>query len=143
MAKLTISMPSEPRPEGVPGLEDMPNEVIARILRLAEPAPLVRLHMVATCAKLRKAVKATAPTSLFTIDFTTTDRNQHLSNRGLRNVAAISGGNLTKIDVSGCMSLSRAVLVVLAKSNPKLEEISVRFETSWSVEAVTEVRNPH
>lgn len=140
LAAMKITMPAEPRAPGVPGLEEMPPEVISRILRLAEPNPFVRLHLAAACKKLRTAVNSIAPNTLSVIDFSLfPEEGAKLTNRGIKNIAKISGGNLTKIDLTGCMSLSRAVIPVLGKLNPKLEELTVRFETSFSVQATTEV----
>jgi peptidyl-prolyl cis-trans isomerase C len=139
LAAMKITMPAEPRAPGVPGLEEMPQEVIARILRQAEPHPLVRLHLAATCAKLRTTVHTCAPNALPVVDFSSfPEEGNKLTNRGIKNIAKISGGKLTKIDLTGCMSLGRAVIGVLAKANPKLEELVVRFETSFSVQATTE-----
>eukprot|EP01043_Picozoa_sp_COSAG02_P022763 COSAG02_NODE_1192_length_13974_cov_16.770378_10_plen_574_part_01 len=139
LAAMKITMPAEPRAPGVPGLEEMPSEVIGRILRLAEPNPLVRLHLAAACKKLRTSVRAIAPSVLTVVDFSLyPEEGGKLTNRGIRNIAKLSGGNLTKIDLTGCMSLGRAVIVALAKVNPKLEELTVRFETSYSVQATAE-----
>lgn len=139
LAAIKITMPVEPRAPGVPGLEEMPVEVIGRILRLAEPHPLVRLHLAAACQKLRTSVHAIAPSVLSVIDFSLfPQEGSKLTNRGIRNINKISGGRLAKIDLTGCNSLSRAVITVLGKLNPKLEELAARFETSFSVQSAAE-----
>ena len=141
LAAMKITMPAEPRAAGVPGLEEMPSEVIGRILRLAEPHPLVRLHLAAACQKLRASVHAIAPSVLSVIDFSRfPQEGSKLTNRGIKNIAKISGGRLAKIDLTGCVSLGRAVIIVLGKLNPKLEELVVRFETSFSVQSTAETR---
>jgi hypothetical protein len=142
LAKLGFTDEATPIPDSARGaappdyagpfLDEMPSSVLARIMVHLGSGASVRPAFAAASPKLRAEVLRAAPLAWRELDFLDEPhRAATLTNRSLTAIAALSGGELRRVDLTGCFSLSRGSINKIAKSNRHLEEILVRFETSW------------
>lgn len=143
---LELEPEPEPEPEPVvrtwPGLEEMEGPVILNILSFLSSHPLDRIRIGAVSKSLRKTVvkHALMLESWRTLDFSKYPAvAKKVTNHGLKLIAAMTGGGLQYLDVSGCFNTSRAVINQIARRNKGLLEITVRFELAWTVSQTTEM----
>eukprot|EP01048_Picozoa_sp_COSAG05_P009761 COSAG05_NODE_821_length_7122_cov_142.066781_3_plen_600_part_00 len=116
-----------------PYLDEMPSDVLVRIMQCLGLDATERVCFASASPKIREAVRRAGPVAWRELEFVHNPvAAAKLSTQGLKTLATISDGELRRLDVTGCFNLSRASIINVAKSNKHLEEVLVRFETSWA-----------
>ena len=118
-----------------PYLDEMPSDVLVRIMQWIGLDATERVCFASASPKIRNAVRRAGPVAWRELELVHNPAAAaKLTTQGLKTLATISDGELRRLDVTGCFSLSRASIMHVAKTNKHLEEILVRFETSWAPE---------